>query len=120
LTLQNAAAGNFGENHNSGGIMFVIGELFKSLAFLVNGVCTLLYWLLFARIIISWLPVDPYHAVVQFLTQVTDPILAPFKKLPLQIGLLDLTPLVAFIAIQFVNTVLVRILLNVAYQLNAA
>lgn len=100
--------------------MFVFGELFKSLAFLINGVCQLLYWLIFARIIISWFPVDPYHSIVQFLHQVTEPILAPFRRLPLQIGMLDLSPLVAFIAIQFLNTVLVRILLNLAYQLGAA
>lgn len=100
--------------------MFVFGELFKSLAFLVNGICQLLYILLFARIIVSWLPVDPYHTIVQFLVQVTDPILAPFRRLPLQIGMLDLTPLVAFIAIQFLNNVIVRILLSFAYQLGAA
>lgn len=100
--------------------MFIFGELFKSLAFLVNGVCQLLYWLLFARIIVSWLPVDPYHTIVQFLVQVTDPILAPFRRFPLQIGMLDLTPLLAFMALYFLNNVLVRILLTMAYQLGAA
>ena len=100
--------------------MFVLGELFKSLAFLVNGICQLLYWLLFARIIVSWLPVDPYHNVVQFLVQVTDPILQPFRRLPLQVGMLDLTPLVAFFALHFLNTILVRILLSMAYQFGAA
>ncbi|HTL48565.1 MAG TPA: YggT family protein [Verrucomicrobiae bacterium] len=100
--------------------MFIFGELFKSLAFLINGVCQLLYWLIFARIIISWFPVDPYHQIVQFLNQVTEPILAPFRRIPLQIGMLDMTPLVAFIALHFVNTVLVRILLTAAYQFGAA
>lgn len=100
--------------------MFIFGELFKSLAFLVSGVCQLLTWLLFARIIVSWLPVDPYHSVVQFLVQVTDPILAPFRRLPLRVGMLDLTPLIAYFALQFLNTVLVRILLGLAYQLGAA
>lgn len=100
--------------------MFVFGELFKSLAFLVNGICQLPYWLLFAMIIISWFPVDPYHSFVQFLTQVTEPILAPFRRIPLHIGMLDLSPLLAFVTLQFLNTVLVRILLNLAYQLGAA
>lgn len=99
--------------------MFVIGELFKSLAFLTNGICQLLYWLLFARIIISWFPVDPYHSIVQFLYQVTEPILAPFRRIPLRLGMLDLTPLIAFVALSFLNTVLVRILLSIAYQFGA-
>ncbi len=99
--------------------MFILGELFNALALFVNGVCTILYWLLFARIIVSWLPVDPYHSVVQFLFQVTEPILAPFRRLPLRIGMLDLSPLLAFIAIFFIRNVLVRILLGLANQFGA-
>ena len=99
--------------------MFVLGEFFQSLAFLVNGICQILYWLLFARIVISWFPVDPYHSVVQFLNQVTDPILNLFRRIPLQIGMLDLTPLLAFFALQFVNRVLVRVLLMLAVQFGA-
>jgi YggT family protein len=99
--------------------MFVIGELFHSLAFLINGICQIIYWLLMARIIISWFPVDPYHSIVQFLHQVTDPILAPFRRIPLQIGMLDMTPLLAFVALFFVNRVLVRILMGLAYQFGA-
>ena len=99
--------------------MFIFGEFFQSLAFLVNGVCQILYWLLFARIVISWFPVDPYHSAVQFLNQVTDPILNFFRRIPLQIGMLDLTPLLAFFALQFVNRVLVRVLLMLAAQFGA-
>ena len=99
--------------------MFVIGEVFNSLAFLVNGICQILYWLLLARIVVSWFPVEPYHPIVQFLTQVTDPILMPLRRLPLQIGMLDLTPLAAFMILFFLNRVLVRVLLMMAYQFGA-
>ncbi len=99
--------------------MFIIGELFQSLAFLVNGICQILYWLLMARIIISWFPVDPYHQIVQFLNQVTEPIMAPFRKIPLQVGMIDLTPLLVFVALFFVNRVAVRILLGLAYRFGA-
>ena len=100
--------------------MFIFGELFHSLAILVNGICQILYWLLFARIIISWFPVDPYHNIVQFLVQVTDPILMPFRRLPLQIGMIDLTPLLAFVALSFLNRIFVRILMSLAYQFGAS
>jgi len=96
--------------------MFIFGELFQALAILVSGICTILYWLLIARIVVSWLPVDPYHSIVLFLVQITDPILIPFRKLPLQIGMLDLSPLVAFVAIIFVRNVLVSILMKLAQQ----
>jgi len=100
--------------------MFIFGELFRALAMLVNGVCQILYWLLFARIIVSWLPVDPYHNIVQFLYQITDPILQPFRRLPLRIGMLDLTPLIAFMALFFIRNVLVGILLRLAQSTGVA
>ena len=96
--------------------MFVFGIVFQGLAMLVNGICTILYWLLFARIIISWLPVDPFSSIVQFLNQVTDPILEPLRRLPLRIGMLDLTPMVAFFIIYLTNQILVAILLRLAYR----
>ena len=99
--------------------MFIIGEVFNSLAFLVNAICQIFYWLLVARLIISWFPVEPYHPVVQFLTQVTEPVLAPMRRIPLQVGGLDLTPLLAFMILFFVNRVVVRILISLAYQFGA-
>ena len=99
--------------------MVIIGQFFSALALLVNGVFQILYWLLIARIVISWLPVDPYHGIVIFLRQVTDPLLMPLRRLPLQIGMLDLTPLVAFVILFFLRNVLVTVLLGFAQQFGA-
>ncbi len=96
--------------------MFIIGIIFQALAMLVNGICTILYWLLFARILLSWFPVDPYSNIVQFLRQVTDPLLEPFRRIPLRLGMLDLTPLLVFFALYLTNQVLVAVLLRIAYQ----
>jgi len=96
--------------------MFVFAIVFQGLAMLVNGVCTILYWLLFARIIVSWFPVDPFSGPVQFLIQVTDPILRPLQRLPLHIGMLDLSPMAAFFMLYITNRVLVTILLKLAYK----
>ena len=96
--------------------MFIFGIVFQGLAMLVHGICTLLYWLLFARILISWFPVDPFSGPVQFLIQVTDPVLAPLRRLPLQIGMLDLSPLVAFFVLFITDKILVTILMRLAYQ----
>lgn len=100
--------------------MFILGELFSALALLVNGIFQILYWLLFARMVISWFPVDPYHQIVQFLYQVTEPILAPFRRLPLQLGNLDFSALVAFVTLFFLRNVLIRILIGLAAQFGGA
>ena len=90
--------------------MVIVQELIHSVVALVNIFFTILYWLLVARIVLSWFGVNPYatsNDVLSALYQVTDMILKPFRRLPLQIGLLDLTPIVAFIALQFAQRVLV-------------
>ena len=46
---------------------------------------------------------------------VSDPILAPFRRLPLQFGGIDFSPMVAFLALSVLRSFLV----NVLYQLAA-
>lgn len=97
--------------------MVIIQELIQSLVTLVNIFFTILYWLLVARIVLSWFGVNPdttFNELLGALYQVTDVILRPFRRLPLQIGLLDLSPIVAFIALQFVQRMLVRALYGLA------
>ncbi len=86
--------------------MVIVQELINSLVILVNGVFTVLSWLLIIRIVLSWFGVNPdttYNELLRALFQITDVLLKPFKRLPLTIGALDLTPMVAFIALQFLQ-----------------
>jgi len=45
----------------------------------------------------------PLNAVLDFLRDVTEPYLRLFRRLPLRVGPLDLTPMVAIIALQLVG-----------------
>lgn len=96
--------------------MFVLAQLFSSLALLFSMIFKVLYFLLVIRIILSWFPVDPYHSLVNTLYQITDPILFIFRKIPLQIGVIDLTPILAFLAIAFLDHFIVGILTQLAYR----
>ncbi len=72
---------------------------------------TVLTFAIIARALISWLPVDPYHPIVQFLYQITDPILAPLRRVIPPLGMMDITPIVALILLQILQTIVHRILL---------
>ena len=96
--------------------MFVLAQLFSSLALLFGMIFKILYFLLVVRIILSWFPVDPYNQVVSALYQITDPILGLFRKIPLQIGMMDFTPILAFLAIAFLDHFIVGILTQLAYR----
>ena len=49
------------------------------------------------------------NAVLDFLRDVTEPYLRIFRPLPLRIGPLDLTPIVAILVLQFVGGLLVAL-----------
>ena len=96
--------------------MFILAQLFSSLALLFGMIFKILYFLLVVRIILSWFPVDPYNNVVTTLYQITDPLLAPFRKLPLRLGMIDFSPLLAFLVLAFLDSFVVGVLSNLAYQ----
>ena len=94
--------------------MFLIAELIRSLALLVSLVFNILYFLLVIRIILSWLNPDPYNEIVQIIYRVSDPILAPFRRLPLQTGGMDFSPIVAFLVLSVLRNFVVNVLYRLA------
>ena len=68
---------------------------------------------LLVRVLLSWVPHNPYHPIVQFLYQVTDPMLQPFRDIvpPSKLGGVDLSPLFAFIALSLIRRLLFALLM---------
>ena len=97
--------------------MFILGELLLSLAQLLSLVLNIVYFILVIRIILSWVNSDPYNPVVQVIYRITEPILAPFRRLPLRMGMIDFSPIVAFLALNVVGNFIVNILRRIAIQL---
>ena len=96
--------------------MFILAQFFSSLALLFSMIFKMLYFLLVVRIILSWFPVDPYNSFVSALNGVTDPLLALFRKIPLQVGMIDFTPMLAFLALTFLDHFVVGVLTQLAYR----
>lgn len=97
--------------------MFIAGELFRSLALLVSLVFNIVYFILVIRIILSWVNPDPYNEIVQIIHKITDPILAPFYKLPLRFGGIDFSPIVAFMVLSVLRNFIVNVLYQIAARL---
>jgi YggT family protein len=90
--------------------MFIIGEILNGLAFIVQGIVTVLMWIIIIQAVLTWL-LSPYHPYVQMLGQAADPVLKPFRRLPLTIGTMDFTPLVVVVVLHVVKNILLRILM---------
>lgn len=71
-------------------------------------------FILLARVLLSWVQLDPGNPLVKIIYQLTEPLLAPIRRVLPQTGTIDFSPIVAFIAIivaeQIVTTLLTSIL----------
>ncbi len=68
----------------------------------------LLQMLIIIRVILSWIPHDPYNQIIQLLYQLTDIILKPLRDiLPLQSAGIDFTPIIAFFLLGFIKKILI-------------
>ncbi|HAR61962.1 MAG: YggT family protein [Candidatus Margulisiibacteriota bacterium] len=78
---------------------------------IVSYVFQALYYLLIARVILSWIPHNPSHPIVQLLYTLTDPILEPFRKLlPSSSMGIDFSPIIAFIVLGLVQNLILGLL----------
>jgi len=89
--------------------MYIVGQMLASIAYLLDMIFNILYFLLVIRIILSWFGVNPYNEIVQILYKITEPILAPFRRLPLRMGALDFSPIIAFMVLWFLRNFLVGV-----------
>lgn len=62
--------------------------------------------MLFARIILSWVPHNLNNPIVEFLRQITDPLLEPARKVIPPIGGLDVSPILVFVLLEVLRRVL--------------
>ena len=68
-----------------------------------------LLWILqigiFIRVLLSWFPIDPSNPIIRVLNEVTEPVLAPFRRVIPRIGMFDLSPLAALLVISVLQVV---------------
>ena len=84
--------------------------LWSALYQVSNLIIQIYIFIVIARALISWVNPDPYNPIVRFLYNVTEPVLAKMRRyLPLQIGGLDLTPLVLLVALSVLQQVLAQL-----------
>ena len=98
--------------------MFIVANLLLALAQVLNFVLWAYIWILLGRVIVSWVNADHHNPIVRCLYAATEPILERVRaRLPIVAGGFDLSPLVVWIAVIFLQRFLVRSLYDLAYTL---
>jgi YggT family protein len=71
----------------------------------------ILVWILqiaiIGRALLSWFPIDPRSPLVTVLNEITEPVLAPLRRVVPRIGMIDITPLVAIFVLYIIQQVAV-------------
>lgn len=62
-----------------------------------------------ARVLISWIQVNPHNRLVVMIYQITEPVLKIFRSILPNMGMLDLSPLLAFFALDFLQQALMGV-----------
>lgn len=73
-----------------------------------------LIWLIFVlRILLSWFPsIDWWKQPFKFLRDFTEPVFEPFRRMIPPMGGLDISPIIVFLVLGFVQ----EIILNIVYR----
>ncbi|MGI6197931.1 MAG: YggT family protein [Candidatus Cloacimonadaceae bacterium] len=63
------------------------------------------YWLLLARVLLSWIIQNPDNRLYQFLYGITEPLLAPIRRILPAMGL-DISPIILFLVLRLISGLL--------------
>lgn len=98
--------------------MFLLANFLIAVAQVLDYILWAYIWILFGRVVVSWVNADPHNPIVRFLYNATEPVLQRLRRLlPLYAGRFDLSPIIAWIGIVFLQRFLVHSLYDLAYAI---
>ena len=67
---------------------------------------TLFELAILARVLLSWFRLHQRHPVVNFIYQITEPILRPLRNIIPPLGMIDISPIVALILLGIIRAII--------------
>ena len=68
--------------------------------------CQVLALIIFIRAILTWFTISRHNPVVAFLDFITEPILAPLRRIIPTLGMIDITPMLAIIILLIIARII--------------
>ena len=80
---------------------------------LISNILQIINFLIIIRVLLSWFNYNAHNQYIQLLYRVTEPILAPIRNLLSSFNMgIDISPMIALIALSFVRNFLIRLLIQ--------
>ena len=77
---------------------------------LVDILYILFLWTMIIRVVLSWLNVRPDNPIVVIVYNITEPVLAPLRRITPRLGMIDVTPMLAIILLYLIVQILHSVL----------
>ncbi len=99
--------------------MIILSNFLIAIAKVLDIVLTIFMWIVIARAVLSWVSPDPYNPIVRFIHKVTEPVLYQIRRrIPVNFGGIDFSPIIVFLAIIFLQRFVVHSLYGLAQTMN--
>jgi len=93
------------------------GAMVSALGFIIYGAVSLYIIFIFMRIVFSWGMVSYSNRIMRFLVKTTEPLLGPLRRIIPPLGMLDISPIVAFLILWLFQQAIAGTLLRGAGQI---
>jgi YggT family protein len=94
-----------------------LSNFLTAIAKVLDVVLSIFMWIVIARAILSWVSPDPYNPIVRFIHNITEPVLHQVRKrLPLNFGGIDFSPIIVLLAVIFLQQFVVQSLYDLALR----
>lgn len=99
--------------------MILLANFINAVAGILHFILMLYIWILVFRAILSWIRVPSLYQVQVLLYRFTEPVLAPVRKYfpPYKFGGIDISPIIVFVLLLFIDTFLVKSMSLYAQQI---
>ena len=99
--------------------MIILSNFLTAIAKVLDIVLSIFMWIVIARAVLSWVSPDPYNPIVRFIHKVTEPVLYQIRRrIPVNFGGIDFSPIIVFLAIIFLQRFVVHSLYGVAQTMH--
>jgi YggT family protein len=98
--------------------VYVLSNFIVAVTRVLSIILNIYMWLIVVRAIASWFAMDPYNPIYHFLIRITEPVLGYIRRiLPFRTGTIDISPIIAILAIVFLQSFVVQSLYGLAASL---
>jgi YggT family protein len=99
--------------------MFVFGHFVNGVAYILDILLNIYFWIILIRAVLSWIQPNPYNPLVRTIYKLVDPVTFRISRIiPTRLGMIDFAPFILMILIVFLQRFLIRSLFDLGTRMN--